>query len=83
MRCGNCNNATTDELLLSYPSQVICTIDNKFHYMDNTCDYEYLVEEYQHVVKECEICGNEYHELNRTICPECGERLKRLLYDED
>lgn len=33
--------------------------------------------------RECEICGNKHYEIDRTICPECRERLKRLLYDED
>lgn len=80
MTCGNCDN-TTGELLCSYPPKVKCMIDNQIHSVNDIC--EYCLVEYQPGVRECEICGNEHHELNRTICPECGERLKRLLYDED
>ena len=81
MRCGNCNN-TTGEILFSHPAKVKCTIDNQNHFVNDTCDYDYLVE-CKSGARECEICGNEHYEINRTICPECRERLKRLLYDED
>lgn len=79
--CGNCDN-TTGELLYSYPPKVKCMIDNQIHSANDTCDYDYL-EGYQPVAIECEICGNLHYELGHTICSECRERLKRLLYDED
>ena len=81
MTCGNCDNAIGGSLGL-YRTKVKCIIDNQIHSANDTCDYDYLAE-YQPVVKECEICGNKYYEIDRTICPECRERLKRLLYDED
>lgn len=80
MRCGNCNN-TTGELLCSYPPKVKCMIDNQIHSVNDRCVYDYF-EEYKSVARECEICGNGHYETDHTICPECRERLKRLLYDE-
>ena len=80
MRCGDCNNTTGELLMLSFPPKVKCTIDNQVHSVNDTCDY---LAGYQPIERECEICGNKYYEIDRTICPECRERLKRLLYDED